>query len=390
MKILFCANQFQNRIVGPAVLAEMLMTINDCYPQHEIRILTEDVAQDSEKIYKFTTHYPRLLQAFDFIMRNRSYQKRIKNIYKTYSFDIILFSNARFGILTSLFLPPSPKGVPRTVKTIKVMGFINDYFSLNTSWRTFQLEKMWFFYFFTRQFERFATQRFDLTMACSQYVAALLKKEYHCPDAKIAVLYQTSDLHTICFKPKTKPFTAPYKILFVKSHIQTGGLDILCKALTILKDYTFELTLIGASQRFEGEIKSLIQAMPHVQTHIMGSCSKEMVYAQMYAHDILCMPSRTESLGIANIEGLAAGISVVSTHEGGITEVLNNGENGWLATPENPASLAEALKNCLLAPPSVRMQKSENGRRYVEQYFDPTQLVKQFIDICENRLNTAH
>ena len=376
MKILFCANQFQNRIVGPAILADMLMTINDRYPQHEIRILTEDVDKETDKIYKLTTHYPRPLQALDFLLRNRSYQRALKNIYKTYPFDIVLFSNARFGILTSFFLPPS-------LKPIKVIGFINDYFSLNTSWRTFQLKKMWFFYFFTRQFERFATKRFDLTIACSHYVAQLLKKEYAVADHKLAVLYQSIPLNTIAFKPKTEPFAPPYKILFVKSQIHTGGLDILCQALCLLKDYTFELTLIGASERFEREIQVLFETMPHVQGRVLGRCSKEKVYAEMYAQDILCMPSRTESLGIANIEGLATGISVVSTREGGITEVLDKGENGWLAASENPASLAEALKNCLLAPPSVKMQKSEKGRRFVEQYFDSALLVKQFVEICE-------
>lgn len=263
------------------------------------------------------------------------------------------------------------------------MGFINDYFSLSTNWRTFQLKKMWFFYFFTRQFERFATKRFDMTIACSHYVAQLLKTEYDVADNKIAVLYQSCDLQTLAFKPKTQPFTPPYKLLFVKSQIQTGGLDILCKALCLLKNYSFELTLIGASERFDGEIKQLLADMPHVQARVLGRCTKEKVYSEMYAHDILCIPSRTESLGIANIEGLATGISVVSTREGGITEVLNKGENGWLALSENPASLADALENCLLAPPSVKMQKMENGRRYVEQYFDSVLLVKQFVDMCE-------
>ena len=89
MKILFCANQFQTRIVGPSVLAEMLMTINDCYSQHEIRVLTEDVLENSDKVYKMTTHYPNTLQAVDFVFRNFSYLKHLKKIHKTYPFDVV-------------------------------------------------------------------------------------------------------------------------------------------------------------------------------------------------------------------------------------------------------------------------------------------------------------
>ena len=372
MKIIFCANHYQSRIVGPAILTEMLLKINDWYPQHEIRILTEDVAESSEKIYKLTTHYPRPIHALDIFLRNFSYKNALKRIYKDYPFDVVVFGYASNGIITKQWLPPS----------VKVIGFINDYFRLKASLKHLKWSKEWLYLFTTRQVERYAVFKLDILVACSQYLSQYLINEYHCSPNKIHTLYQTIDVEEIEFEPQ-RAFIAPYKILFVKSYIYYGALDILSKALNQLPNFTFELTVICPLSSYNKDIQELFRNSPNVQLTILGSMNKESLYTQMAVHDILCVPSRVESLGIINIEGLASGISVVSTREGGIPEVLDEGRNGWLAEPENAESLADALKNCIDADPSVRKQKSINGRRYVEQNFNIKPLVAQFLDICE-------
>ena len=372
MKIIFCANHYQSRIVGPAVLTEMLLKINDWYPQHEIRILTEDVAESSEKIYKLTTHYPRPIHALDIFLRNFSYKNALKRIYKEYPFDIVVFGYASFGVATKHWLSPS----------VKVIGFINDYFRLKANLKHFEWSKYWLLYFVTRQVERYAVVKLDKIIACSHYLSSYLIEEYQCSTHKIYTLYQSVDVEQIKFNPQ-RAFIAPYKILFVKSYIYYGALDILSKALSQLSDFTFELTVICPLLSYINDIEALFRNIPHVQLTISGSVNKESLYAQMAAHDILCVPSRIEALGIINIEGLATGISVVSTQEGGIPEVLNHGENGWLAAPENAESLATALRNCIEATPSVKKQKSLNGRRFIEQKFNIQSLVAQFLDICE-------
>ncbi len=372
MKIIFCANHYQSRIVGPAILTEMLLKINDWYPQHEIRILTEDVAESSEKIYKLTTNYPRPIHALDIFLRNFSYKNALKSIYKEYPFDVVVFGYASFGVATKHWLPPS----------VKVVGFINDYFRLKANLRHFEWSKDWLFYFITRQVERYAVFKLNKIIACSHYLSRYLMEEYKCPADKIHTLYQSIDVENIEFKPQ-RAFVAPYKILFVKSYIYYGALDILSKALSHLSDFTFELTVICPLSAYHKAIQELFRNSPNVQLTILGSVDKEYLYAQMATHDILCVPSRIEALGIINIEGLATGISVVSTREGGIPEVLNEGENGWLAEPENAESLANALRNCIEATPSVREQKSINGRHFIEQNFNIQSLVAQFLDICE-------
>jgi glycosyltransferase involved in cell wall biosynthesis len=59
--------------------------------------------------------------------------------------------------------------------------------------------------------------------------------------------------------------------------------------------------------------------------------------------DLFAAPSRTEGLGMAIIEALAAGIPVIGSRVGGIPEVIEEGVCGRLLTPEVPAEWADAL-----------------------------------------------
>jgi glycosyltransferase involved in cell wall biosynthesis len=62
---------------------------------------------------------------------------------------------------------------------------------------------------------------------------------------------------------------------------------------------------------------------------------------------IFVIPSRSEGLPMALLEGMAYGMAVVATEAGGIPEVVEPGVDGLLVPPEDPAALADAL--CRLA-----------------------------------------
>lgn len=59
--------------------------------------------------------------------------------------------------------------------------------------------------------------------------------------------------------------------------------------------------------------------------------------------DLLVVPSRRESFGIAAAEGMAAGVPVIATGVGGLTEVVRDGVDGRLVPPLDPAALADAI-----------------------------------------------
>jgi colanic acid/amylovoran biosynthesis glycosyltransferase len=376
MKILVCANSFSSHVVGMSVFSQHLFKVNDTYSDHDIRFLTEDTAISTDKIYKFKAHYPRRLVALDFIFRQFSFYHHVRKIRKDFPFDILVFINLKYSLLSCLLLP----------KSIKTIGFITEYMTLNATLHYHETYRRLFLYRFACFIERLAARKIDAISVCSQNLKERVVKKYGTNPDKIFVLYLGFDIDLIEFKQRLNPFNQPIKLLFVKSNIRRGAIDILAHALNQLPNYHFILTIIGPTESLKNKINSFFKDVLNVQLNFIGIADAETVYKAMHEHDILCIPSREEALGIANAEGLASGISVVSTREGGIIEVLDNGKNGWLAEPENAEDLAQKLKECIEAPPSVRTEKSRLGRLFVEKHFDYRQLNQAFLETCATLL----
>lgn len=62
------------------------------------------------------------------------------------------------------------------------------------------------------------------------------------------------------------------------------------------------------------------------------------------ASDAVVLPSLWEGMPNVILEALASGLPVVATNVGGVSEVVNDGENGFLVPTRDPVALAQALK----------------------------------------------
>lgn len=69
--------------------------------------------------------------------------------------------------------------------------------------------------------------------------------------------------------------------------------------------------------------------------------------------DVFALSSRKEGLPYVILEAMAAGLPVVATSTAGVESLLNHGENGFVAPPDDPAAFAAGLI-ALLSDPSRR------------------------------------
>jgi glycosyltransferase involved in cell wall biosynthesis len=94
---------------------------------------------------------------------------------------------------------------------------------------------------------------------------------------------------------------------------------------------------------------------------------------QLAAADVVALPSLQEGLGVAALEAMAAGRSLVASRVGGLAELVREGEDGWLVPPGDPGALARALTQAL-ADPERRRTMGEAGRRRVAREFSMTRM----------------
>ena len=76
---------------------------------------------------------------------------------------------------------------------------------------------------------------------------------------------------------------------------------------------------------------------------------------------VFALPSASEGLPVAMLEAMAAGLPVVVTDVGGISEVVEPGRNGWLL--DDPGQVGEALVDALDHPALCREMGARNRSR---------------------------
>lgn len=105
--------------------------------------------------------------------------------------------------------------------------------------------------------------------------------------------------------------------------------------------------------------------------------------------DILVVPSRWgEPFGLINVEAGAVGIPVVATRDGGIPEIIRDGENGLLIDVGDEEGLQAAIQR-LVDAPELRRQLGRCARQIVESEFTTApvrQLERIYLDLLGRRL----
>lgn len=99
--------------------------------------------------------------------------------------------------------------------------------------------------------------------------------------------------------------------------------------------------------------------------------------------DIYFQPSIREGLCITVIEAMAAGLPVVASNVGGITESVVEGETGMLEDPSATEAFAQDILE-LSTDSARRSAFGTAGRKRVEEYYSQERLVEEFCNVLNN------
>lgn len=112
---------------------------------------------------------------------------------------------------------------------------------------------------------------------------------------------------------------------------------------------------------------------PHVQ--FLGM--QLDVVAALQAADVFLLPSSTEGFGLAALEALSCGVPVVASRVGGIPEVVDEGETGFLCPPGDVPEMTAAVLR-LLRDPALHRRMSEKARLTVVKEWRQEPRVAQY------------
>jgi glycosyltransferase involved in cell wall biosynthesis len=101
------------------------------------------------------------------------------------------------------------------------------------------------------------------------------------------------------------------------------------------------------------------------------------------AWDLFAMPTLEEGFGMAALEAMAEGLPVVATTVGGLAEIIEDCQTGYLVPPSDVAALTERLR-LLILDPERRRAMGAAGRERVREHFSVDRMVTQIAAIYDS------
>lgn len=161
-----------------------------------------------------------------------------------------------------------------------------------------------------------------------------------------------------------------YVVLTTSRLVYKNGIDILIKAISKLNESrpNIKLIIIGDGPELINLQRTTNNLRLGNKILFLGQIPQKDLPIYFRISDVFVRPSRSEGLGNSFLEAMAAGIPVIGTPVGGITDFLSNGHTGILAKPENPEDLAEKI-NYLLGYQDIRNNVIKNALNLVQKNY---------------------
>ena len=180
---------------------------------------------------------------------------------------------------------------------------------------------------------------------------------------QVTLLYNPVEVPSQVSPPSN---TLPLKFLFLGRIGERKGTFDLIKAFALLSEgekTNSQLIIAG-----DGEVeaaRNLVESLNIAhQSTFPGWIDTEERDRLLAQGNVFVLPSYNEGLPLSMLEAMAWGLPVIVTPVGGISEIINDGENGLLVEPSNVEQLSAAMKS-LIANEDLRVSLGAKGRKSV-------------------------
>jgi len=191
----------------------------------------------------------------------------------------------------------------------------------------------------------------DRIVACSEALARQTADVF--PDVRLKITCVHNGLNPSNYSesPQTPVLPRPF-LLCACRHVHKKGVDTLLRAFALIqrKCATLTLVLLGDGPLFE-EHKALARTLG-IESRVVfvGSVTHAEVWSFFAACSLFVLPSRAEPFGLVVLEAAYHKKGIICTRVGGVPEIIENGVNGVLVEPDDPAGMAAQILALSLNP----------------------------------------
>jgi glycosyltransferase involved in cell wall biosynthesis len=211
----------------------------------------------------------------------------------------------------------------------------------------------------------------------------IIKKNINPPSGMTEVIYNGLKMPEKEF-PITleKNAKQSIKILSVCHMIRRKGIDYVLRALGILKNKfdNLQYYIIGDGPDLDYFKKIAQEVGVQDNTHFIGAKENAVVFSYIKLCDIFVLPSWNESFGIVFIEAMSQCMLTVGSVGEGISEIIEDGLNGFLVKSKNLEDLVNKM-DYLIANFEHLHQVRQNACSTVRDNFSWEMNVNKYVKL---------
>lgn len=153
----------------------------------------------------------------------------------------------------------------------------------------------------------------------------------------------------------------------VGSHRHVKGLDVLVESTKPMAEAIPNLVVAHAGRRETNSLDQLAGRLG-VSEHVRFLGEINPIREFYDACDVICVPSRSESFGRVAMESMCAGVPVVCTAVGGLTDIIDHDVCGLVVASESPEAIAESVTRLWDEPDTRQRFVVAGQQRHRERY----------------------
>jgi glycosyltransferase involved in cell wall biosynthesis len=231
-------------------------------------------------------------------------------------------------------------------------------------------------------------QHVDGFAAVSQFFAEAMCRQFRIPERKMHVIPLGINLDG--YEPAPRPTHSVFTVGYFARIAPEKGLHVLADAYLRMRERGFEGRLEAAgylAPEHREYLHGIERKLQGADFHYRGSLDRAQKLEFFRSLDAFSLPATyDEPKGLSVLEAMAMGVPVVQPRRGAFPEVVNRTGGGLLTTPDDPASLADAILS-LTKNREFAADLGRRGAQGVRQHYSASAMARSAIEAYQSIAN---
>ena len=231
-------------------------------------------------------------------------------------------------------------------------------------------------------------QHVDGFAAVSEFFAEAMCRQFRIPESKMRVIPLGINLDG--YEPRPRPSGAPFTVGYFARIAPEKGLHVLADAFLFMRERGFTGRLEAAgylAPEHREYLAGIERKLAGAEFHYRGSLDRAQKLDFFRSLDVFSLPATyDEPKGLSVLEAMAMGVPVVEPRRGAFPEVIRRTGGGLLTTPDDPASLADALLN-LASDGELARDLGRRGAEGVRRHYSVAAMAASAVEAYQSIAN---